>query len=106
VSEQRLLCPRCKASLEDSEGRLVCTSCSTQYDRVDEVPVLLLVEAAVRELSPLPSLDRLISLSRTRRFRLWWSLERLDLRAARRAYGALQLNVVFQRTSQADGAVA
>jgi ubiquinone/menaquinone biosynthesis C-methylase UbiE len=46
-------------------------------------------------------LDRLLPLSRARRDRLWWSLERLDLRAANRPYGALQLNAVFRRTSAA-----
>jgi len=48
-------------------------------------------------------LDRLLPLSKKRRDRLWWSLERLDLRAVRRAYGALQLNAVFRRRADAEG---
>lgn len=43
------------------------------------------------------ALDRLLPLPKTRSDRLWWSLERLDLRAVRRAYGALLLNAVFRR---------
>jgi SAM-dependent methyltransferase len=41
-------------------------------------------------------LDRLLP-SSAKRDRVWWSLERLDLRASRRRYGALQLNAVFRR---------
>jgi hypothetical protein len=40
-------------------------------------------------------LDRWLPLSKGKRDRLWWHLERLDVRAVRRAYGALQLNAVF-----------
>jgi ubiquinone/menaquinone biosynthesis C-methylase UbiE len=43
-------------------------------------------------------LDRLLPLRPKRRSSLWWSLERLDLRAQRRPWGALQLNAVFQRS--------
>jgi len=39
-----------------------------------------------------------VPLSSRRRDRLWWALERMDLRAAGRPYGALQLNAVFERT--------
>ena len=42
-------------------------------------------------------LDRALPWSAERRDRLWWRLERLDLRAARRAYGAVQLSAVFER---------
>ena len=41
--------------------------------------------------------DRLLSSSTPRGHRIWWSLERLDLRASRRAYGALQLNAVLRK---------
>jgi ubiquinone/menaquinone biosynthesis C-methylase UbiE len=43
------------------------------------------------------ALDRLVPSSTPRGNRIWWSLERLDLRASRRAYGALQLNAVFRK---------
>ena len=43
------------------------------------------------------AVDRLLPLSPTKGHRLWWALERLDLRAVKRAYGALQLNAVFCR---------
>jgi len=42
-------------------------------------------------------LDRLLLLSAERRSSLWWKLERLDLRATHRPWGALQLNVVLAR---------
>jgi hypothetical protein len=42
-------------------------------------------------------LDRLLPTSIAARDRLWWQLEHLDLRAAGRAYGALQLSAVFER---------
>jgi len=45
-------------------------------------------------------LDRLLPLSNARRDRLWWSLERLDVRGVRRAYDALQLNAVFRRAEE------
>lgn len=44
-------------------------------------------------------LDRILPLSPGRRSRVWWKLERLDLRAERRPWGALQLNVVLARSS-------
>jgi ubiquinone/menaquinone biosynthesis C-methylase UbiE len=43
-------------------------------------------------------LERLVPVRPKRRSSLWWSLERLDLRAQRRPWGALQLSAVFQRT--------
>ena len=43
-------------------------------------------------------LDRLLPVAETRRSSLWWRLERLDLRAERRPWGALQLNVLLART--------
>ena len=43
------------------------------------------------------ALDRLLPLSASPRDRLWWLLERLDLRAVGRPWGALQLNAVFRR---------
>ena len=43
-------------------------------------------------------LDRLLPVAETRRSSLWWRLERLDLRAQRRPWGALQLNVLLART--------
>jgi SAM-dependent methyltransferase len=46
-------------------------------------------------------LERLLPASWSAHDRIWWSLERLDLRAARRAYGALQLNAVFRRPDEA-----
>jgi ubiquinone/menaquinone biosynthesis C-methylase UbiE len=42
-------------------------------------------------------LDRMLPISADARDRLWWSLERRDLGAQRRRYGALQLNAVFER---------
>jgi ubiquinone/menaquinone biosynthesis C-methylase UbiE len=48
-------------------------------------------------------LDRLLPLTKTGRDRLWWSLERRDLHAVRRAYGALQLSAVFRREAVAGG---
>lgn len=42
-------------------------------------------------------LDRVRPLSQRTRSSLWWKLERLDLRAERRPWGALQLNVVVKR---------
>jgi ubiquinone/menaquinone biosynthesis C-methylase UbiE/uncharacterized protein YbaR (Trm112 family) len=42
-------------------------------------------------------LDRVRPLSPRTRTSLWWKLERLDLRAQRRPWGALQLNVVVTR---------
>jgi SAM-dependent methyltransferase len=43
------------------------------------------------------ALGRLSRVSPPWRNRLWWRLERLDLRAVQRPYGALQLNAVFRR---------
>jgi SAM-dependent methyltransferase len=43
------------------------------------------------------ALDRVLRVDQRRRDRLWWALERRDLRAQGRPYGALQLNVVVQR---------
>ena len=45
-------------------------------------------------------LDRILPATWAGRDRLWWRLERLDLRASRRAYGALQLNAVFRRPKE------
>jgi SAM-dependent methyltransferase len=45
-------------------------------------------------------LDRVLPASWASRDRVWWGLERLDLRAAGRAYGALQLNAVFRRPEE------
>jgi SAM-dependent methyltransferase len=50
------------------------------------------------------ALDRLLPVSASRRDRLWWVLERLDLRAVRRPWGALQLNAVFQRDEESAAA--
>lgn len=41
MPEQRLVCPRCRAELADTEGALGCSACDTRYDVVDGVPVLL-----------------------------------------------------------------
>ena len=41
-----------------------------------------------------------LPLDRTSRKRLRWRLERLDLRAVRRAYGALQVHAVFERVAR------
>ena len=49
-------------------------------------------------------LDRLLPSRWRSRDRIWWNLERLDLRAARRPYGALQLNAVFRRPETAVAA--
>ena len=46
------------------------------------------------------ALDRLLPSSTPRGNRLWWRLERLDLRASHRPYGALQLNVVFRKPEE------
>lgn len=43
-------------------------------------------------------LDRVLPVGEPRRSSLWWKLERLDLRAQRRPWGALQLNVLLART--------
>jgi SAM-dependent methyltransferase len=40
---------------------------------------------------------RLVPASSVARHRLWWTLERADLRAAKRPWGALQLSAVFRR---------
>jgi SAM-dependent methyltransferase len=42
-------------------------------------------------------LDRALPLRQETRDRVWWNLERRDLRAQNRRYGALQLNAVFRR---------
>jgi ubiquinone/menaquinone biosynthesis C-methylase UbiE len=42
-------------------------------------------------------LDRALPLAKTTRDRIWWNLERRDLRSDGRRYGALQLNAVFRR---------
>jgi len=41
VPEQRLVCPRCKAELTDSEAELVCSACGTRFEIVEGVPLLL-----------------------------------------------------------------
>jgi len=46
-------------------------------------------------------LDRVLPTNWRRRDQVWWRLEHLDLRASRRAYGALQLNAVFRRPEEA-----
>lgn len=43
------------------------------------------------------AVDRLLPLSDRRRSRIWWNLEGRDLRAHKRALGALQLNAVFRK---------
>ncbi len=50
------------------------------------------------------ALDRLLPSSTPRGNRLWWRLERLDLRASHRPYGALQLNVVFRKPEEVTAA--
>jgi SAM-dependent methyltransferase len=47
------------------------------------------------------ALDRVLPQSWRSRDRIWWSLERRDLRAVTRAYGSLQLNAVFRRPEAA-----
>jgi SAM-dependent methyltransferase len=42
-------------------------------------------------------LDRTLPVAEATRDRIWWRLERRDLRAVGRRYGALQLNAVFRR---------
>ena len=46
------------------------------------------------------AVDRLLPSSTPRGNRVWWRLERLDLRASHRPYGALQLNVVFRKPEE------
>ncbi len=52
-----LVCPACKAGVElhdaevgdDAQGRLVCTSCGLRYPIRDDIPIMLVEEAAPAE---------------------------------------------------------
>jgi uncharacterized protein YbaR (Trm112 family) len=42
---QLLVCPSCRASLDDGDDELVCTGCGLIYPVRDDIPVLLVDEA-------------------------------------------------------------
>ena len=52
-----LVCPACRASVElcdvevgdDAQGRLVCTSCGLRYPIREDIPIMLVEEAAPAE---------------------------------------------------------